>query len=137
MPLETAKWFTAADEEVMSVRAVSCQAALLGVRVEVDAHQVCDLADAAGQVGDQLLVAQGEDVGPVALGPPAGDVLRSGPAGGGEPLLAAERLHPRVHAGHQGAQGDAPHEAVAGDHHVLGSRITTTWRGVGQRRRPT
>ena len=31
--------------------------------------------------------AQGEDVGPVALGP-AADVLRPGPAGGGEPLLA-------------------------------------------------
>ena len=84
--LDTAEWSTAAaDEEVVPVRAVSCQAALQGVRVEADAHQVCELADAAGQVGDRHLVAQGEDVGPVALGPPAGDVLRPGPAGGGEP----------------------------------------------------
>ena len=67
------------------MRAVSCQAALQGVRVEVDAHRVCELADAAGQVGDRHLVAQGEDVGPVALGPPAGDVPRSGPAGGANP----------------------------------------------------
>ena len=84
------------------MRAVSCQAALQGVRVEVDAHQVCDLAYAAGQVGDQLLLAQGEDVGPVALGPPAGDVLRPEPAGGSEPPLAEEQLHPRVHAARQG-----------------------------------
>ena len=52
---------------------------LEGGGVEIDTHQVGYTADAAGQVRGELLVAQGQDVGPVALGPPAGDVLRPRP----------------------------------------------------------